>query len=954
MVVGKEHAVSAHHYNPDWLDDDSLLAHFIARRPDFQFLRDELSRIALQGSPQHFLLVGQRGAGKTTLLKRLAVAIRRDADLQDHLLALSFPEELYQVKNLADFWWAACEALGDELERLGHTAQSEQVFQHLDQRVPGINAEPLDDGGLKLLLSQCAALGKRPVLLVDNLDMVFQRIDKTGRKLKDPHAPAYWVLREALSTTRSPIVIGGSVRLSEPFTDYDKAFYDFFSPKRLGKLSLNEVNQVLEHLAEVQQLPEVKQRLKERPSRVEALHELTGGNPRALGLIFQLLRQGANSRAVQDFEQLMDITTPYYKARFEDLSEQAQVVMHALAVRRPGEGGLRFGHTAAEIGQHAGLPTSTVSTQLDILEREGVVEKNASHGRTQYRIAEQLFRLWLQMRSTRRVRQNVIGLTEFLQALFDREELQNATQNGGADSLSEAKLAFAVANIEGLAEQRRGLEALGTERVAQYVRAQGACLEEYLQADDLPPELAELQQWRKQLRQHAAGLTQEQQHALLGSLTLKREQKQAAVAALCGEVSRASSLLQGNAEPSRSELARDLPAPIQQQLQIERQNLLRLGLLESDLPLLYERRSLGYLPLPDLTPADAEAACQCLATPEALRSLVWRLVGARRFVTFAYGEKAEQWLQWGKKYCLESGSPAWANVAGGMRRSKQFEQAEIALKQAFDLGESSRAWGEKGVVLAAQEQQYRLAEEIFHKAIGLDPRDALPWYNLGYLLVHGFERFVEAESAYRKAIDLDPSNALIWQSLGYLLMDKLERFSDAEHAYHRALEFDPDDALSWHNLGRLLAIRGDLEAAVTAFARGAGLDRGLYPSRQELRTETVARFCAQLAQPALDRQDEAALTQALSRLTQELPDPADALVTTAFVEGFLGEVLAQAPQGELLLRVLRAQGFDRYARPLLLAFDAALHQRADMLDELEPELQTATKILYQRIAVRRV
>ena len=58
------------------------------------------------------------------------------------------------------------------------------------------------------------------------------------------------------------------------------------------------------------------------------------------------------------------------------------------------------GHTAAELGAHAGLPTNVVSAQLDVLEREGLLEKSAAFGRTQYRIAEQLFRLWLQMRGS--------------------------------------------------------------------------------------------------------------------------------------------------------------------------------------------------------------------------------------------------------------------------------------------------------------------------------------------------------------------------------------------------------------------------------------------------------------------------------------------------------------------------------------------------------------------------
>ncbi len=475
MVATENFAVtgvaSHHHYNPDWLSDDALVGNFVARMAEFTFLRDELARDPRQGSAQHYLLVGLRGAGKTTLLKRLAVAIRRDADLSDHLIALSFPEELYQVKNLADFWWAACEALADELDRLNQTEAADRLIAAIAQakKAPGANADPLSDAGYKCLLQTCAELGLRPVLLVDNLDMVFQRIDKAGRKLKNPHAPAYWALREALSTASAPIVIGGSVRLSEPFTDYDKAFYDFFIPKRLGKLSFEEVRQVLDHLADAQGVPEVKQCLQDRPSRIEALYELTGGNPRALGLIFELLRQGANSRAVEDFERLMDITTPYYKARFEDLSEQTQVVMHALAVYRPDDeaGGLRFGLTAAEIANHAGLPTGTVSAQLDTQEREGMVEKSSAHGRTQYRIAEQLFRLWLQMRGSRRIRQNVIGLTRFLEAMFSVEELQASMQV--RLHIESARVALDAGNTQALRETLNQLFSDMPDRAAMSV-----------------------------------------------------------------------------------------------------------------------------------------------------------------------------------------------------------------------------------------------------------------------------------------------------------------------------------------------------------------------------------------------------------------------------------------------------------------------------------------------------
>lgn len=961
---------SAHfHYNPDWLDDDDIVANFVARLDVFAFLRDELARAPREGSAQHYLLVGLRGAGKTMLLKRLAVAIRRDADIQDHLIALSFPEELYQVKHLADFWWAACDALADELDRLGQTAGADRLMAAVDAaNSSDANADPLADAGLKLLLQTCAGLERRPVLLVDNLDMVFQRIDKAGRKLKDPHAPAYWALREALSTAASPIVIGGSVRLSEPFTDYDKAFYDFFLPKRLGKLSLKEVRQVLERLADAQDVPEVKERLHTRPSRIDALYELTGGNPRALGLIFELLRHGPDSRAVEDFERLMDATTPYYKARFEELSEQAQIVTHALAVRRPGDGGsLRFGHTAAEIGAHAGLPTGTVSAQMDVLAREGLVEKSAAHGRTQYRIAEQLFRLWLQMRGTRRIRQNVIGLTEFLEAMFDLDELQAAMhREGGAGALSDAKYSFALAGTHCTAALRRGMEAHGADRLLQHLQDRDGEIGDYLPSCDLPEDLAAVVQMRNQLRKcKGGGLTAEEQDALLGSVELRLEQKQASVQALC------------TLATAREEVARLRP-----RLAAERRRLLSSGLHDADLALLLSKRARGYLPLPWLTPQDAEVAFSVANNPE-FRAMVWRLVGAREWVKFASTETAQQWLDWGLLHANQASSTEWANVAGAMRRSHQFALAQQVLEHAFTLGECSRAWFERGALLIAMNGNLSEAESAFSLAIQLDTADSWPWIGLGNLLIsksNRFDeaeaayrkaieleptltwpwtnlgnlladkkRFVEAEAAYRKVIELDPTDASPWNNLGVLLADKLNRFDEAEAVYRKSIELDPSLALPWHNLGRLLESRNRLDEALSAYTRGAELDIELHPHRREMRTNLQTRICVTAAQQALDADNPHAIRAALNRLLAESDDIAAALVSEHFVKGFLAPALAGGKNAATVLDLLHDLGFEKHARPLLLAFEAAMEKHPDKLADIEPEIQGAAQLMCRRL-----
>ncbi|WCG83162.1 tetratricopeptide repeat protein [Pectobacterium sp. A5351] len=778
--------MNMHHYNPDWLSDEELVSNFVARQTDFGFLRDELAHMPLHGSIQHYLLVGLRGAGKTTLLKRLAVAIRQDEDIKNHLIALSFPEELYQVKNLSDFWWAACDALVDELDRQNKDTDANHLEAQIARRKHD-NDNPLADDGLQLLQESCDGLARRPVLLVDNLDFIFQRIDKKGRKLKDDNSPAYWALREALSTQRSPIVIGGSTRLSEPFTDYDKAFYDFFIPRRLGKLSLKEAQQVLEQLARSRNLPQVEKQLTASTGRIETLHELTGGNPRALSFIFELLRQGPNSRALNDFIRLMDMTTPYYKARFEELSEQAQVVMHALAVRRPGKDGLRFGHTASEIGDYCGLPTNTVSTQLDVLGREGLVEKCADYGRMQYRIMEQLFRLWLQMRANRRIRQNVIGLAEFLEALFELDDLPAILQGANdVEALAHARFAFALAETQSEESLRREMETDGVDHLFQHLESQGGDIKEYLSPDDLPEDLNAILTLRNKLREHPNTLSSSEQAALIGSTTLSIEQKQNYIAQLCS-LSDASMVV----------------TELRHLLQRELGSLLRSGFTENDASQLYSVRMRGYLPLPHLAPENIPQVAKCGVSKSVMRELVWRLLGVRNAVKFD-ARTAEAWFNWGMQHISQGDAGEWARVAGNMRRSKQWVIAGRTLKHAMTLGHSFSICYEQAV-WAANQKRYDEAEMLFHSAIELNPADATSWYELASVLLNQRQDFSAAERAYRSAIESDPDNADSWNALGNLLNEHLNRFDEAETAYRRALALAPGYAMIWRNLGLLLA-----------------------------------------------------------------------------------------------------------------------------------------------------
>lgn len=144
-------------FNPGLQDDDSLVAGFVARQDLLDFFVSELRAVPMQGTVQHHLVIGARGMGKTTLLKRLAIAIRQDSELSSHLIPLTFPEEQYNVKDLADLWLNAMDALGDELEGSGRKEEAHELddaIAHLEGE--GLARDTLARRARALLVERCS------------------------------------------------------------------------------------------------------------------------------------------------------------------------------------------------------------------------------------------------------------------------------------------------------------------------------------------------------------------------------------------------------------------------------------------------------------------------------------------------------------------------------------------------------------------------------------------------------------------------------------------------------------------------------------------------------------------------------------------------------------------------------------------------------------------------------
>src|SRR5262249_15141854 len=146
----------------------------------------------------------------------------------------------------------------------------------------------------------------------------------------------------------------------------------------------------------------------------------TGGNPRVLALIYQLLERSESDSVFSDLEVLLDQLTPFYKARVEEYqSDQQRAIIDAIALHWDPI-------TSHDLARITGIDLTTISPQLIRLKNDGLVEDVPRSGaRAGYQLIERFFNIWYLMRhGTRRTRQKMYWLTAFLKSFYAPDELQ--------------------------------------------------------------------------------------------------------------------------------------------------------------------------------------------------------------------------------------------------------------------------------------------------------------------------------------------------------------------------------------------------------------------------------------------------------------------------------------------------------------------------------------------------
>ena len=652
----------------------------------------------------------------------------------------------------------------------------ETTPRRLDRDVAALNAQEDDEEGsraLALFKSWMKEEQRRPLLLLDNLDIIF-----AGLKTKQ------WSLRRVLQEPGGVVVIGASAAALEAAADREGAFYDFFQVDVLAKLERHEILLCLRHMAQQREEAgrRVLQVLDNDPARIHVLYDLTGGNPRTLAFLYLVLETGGDDDVMRDLERLLDQATPLYKARVEELAPQTRVVFDALALAWDPA-------TAADLAGVTGLDVGVVSVQLDRLVKDGVGEKTSlsSTRRTAFQVAERFFNIWYLMRhSSRRLRLRLLWLTEILRRIYSPRELRERATGllAGAEGQKDSSPAYCFALSDAL-EDRELRAALrnSARRHPSFSGGGDVSFEDDLQPPEISPELGSTEEaaatYRKAIERNPGdpGLW-----TGLGKLLL-------------------------DVPKSRAEAETAF-----------------LKAIEIDANDARPWNNLGYLLAGTERFTEAEAAF--LRAIELNPKLAWPRNNLGCLLEGPLGRPAEAEDSYRKAIELDPKlAEPWNNLgtllAGPLGR---YSEAETALRKAIEINSNDAwTWSNLGDLLARRLGRRAEAEAAYYKAIEIDPKDVGSWNSLGNLLADHLFCFEEAEEVYRTALRLEPEEPAPLYNLANLLLRRNGSTSDAEAVYQKAVAAVPP-----HGAGLLRAFHALAEDnfGVATAELGAVLEEG--------------------------------------------------------------------------------------------------------------------------------
>ena len=381
-------------FNPGTLQSDAeLIEQFVVREAELESVRGILRGNLHANFCQHVLIVGARGMGKTMLLARVAAELRTDRTLATHLLPVRFMEESHELFNMADFWL-------EVLFYLARAVDDPDVSRDLEEAHAGLldawQHDDLEQRARSTVLDVADQLGKRLVVMVENLQSLIERVD----------VEFCWALAAALeSEPRIMLVATATSRFLE-LDNEAGPFVELFQ-----ELALEPLNDA-QCLALWQEIRGAEEG--ERGEHViTPLRILTGGSPRLLVIVADFTRYRSVRQLMEELVQLVDENTEYLRRHLDAISARTErrVYVALIDLWRPS--------TSIEIATRARIGIRVASNALGRLVRRGMVLVDDSGMKLLYCAAERLHSIYYKLQRERGEAAVVRNLLRFMTVFYD-------------------------------------------------------------------------------------------------------------------------------------------------------------------------------------------------------------------------------------------------------------------------------------------------------------------------------------------------------------------------------------------------------------------------------------------------------------------------------------------------------------------------------------------------------
>jgi tetratricopeptide (TPR) repeat protein len=760
-------------YNPSQVPKGTLLSEFTARRSMLSDLLGIL-RSNAPGEPcQHSLLIGPRGFGKTTSLFALKYGVEDDDKLAATWEPLLFDEENYQIADLAGFW-LECLRLAETAFRISLEAARYALLS--------ISRDPnLESMAREAFLSVLDQNHRRCLLLIDNINDILSVVSDEIQQHR---------LRAFLLEDSRVCVVGTATTYFEAIQNTDQPFYNLFRVFRLDRFSPEEMRAAVEGMAKARSTGAGALSLPTAEGYWKGLHILTGGNPRLLKMVFQLMEQGVTSDFRAQLEGLLDAYTPYFKHRIEAMSPQQRRVFDAIALAwDPVQ--------ISDIAPSLRMESNQISAQVrSLMDAQLIGIAGGSAKRRTYQIADRFSNIYYFMRYSRAGRSRFEWFILTMKAILTPEQFRLQLDRMRTLGLACADDSELRDQAHLLVSATHALDDPGLRRAEAHksvavflTHSQENALNHLLDDPEMREDLAE---------EHAA---------VRFFAELPRMERESI-----------------NYRPDDARWWYRLTDFAEARLLWPLAEAAYRKAIEIDPLDASPWNGLGNLLADHLRRfEEAEAAYRKAIEIDPLDASPWNGLGNLLADHLRRSEEAESAYRRAIEIDPSNAYP-WNNLGNLLKNHlRRFEEAEAAYRKAIEIDPSyASPWNGLGNLLADHLGRFEEAEAAYRKAIEIDPSYAYSWYALGTVLAD-HRRFEEAEAAYRKAIEIDPSDAYSWYALGTLLADH-RRFEEAEAAYRRAIEIDPSDAYSWYALGTVLADHRRFEEAEAAYRKAIEID----------------------------------------------------------------------------------------------------------------------------------